>query len=316
MRTLPRSHSRSTRPARPSVPEPAPAPRTPAPARTFRGLAADAHTGAPVPGARAVLAEPGDLLGRLAPPPPGRGRAGLAGDDGAFELAAPVSRRFWLLVHHPDFLPELVEVAAGSPTATVRLERAGAIAGRVLDAAGAPLPGVRVRGLCPSAVDVVETESGPDGAYRLSGLRPGRWIVLPAEGRGALPDGLGAAVVTVAAGEAAAAELRASDGQATVRVRALDARGRLCAAELLLAPPSPRPARNLDELLSRGPILASRDARAIRRVPAGHWTLYVVRETGAAEPDISGLPIEVDGRDVSVELPLPDRTAGSGLRAI
>jgi hypothetical protein len=269
-----------------------------------------------VAGARAVLAEPGDLLARLAPPPPGRGRAGLSGPDGGFDLAAPVGASWWLLVHHPGYLPELAEVAAGADTVQVRLHRAGAIAGRVLDAGGAPLAGVRVRGLCPSAVDVVETESLTDGSNRLEGLRPGRWIVLPAEGRAALPDGLGAAVLCLAAGETASAELRASEGRATVRVRPLDARGRPCAAEILLTPPAPRPARTLDELLARGPILASRDARAIAHVPAGHWTLYVVRETGAAEPDINGVPIEVGERDLSVELRLPDGTAGSGLRAI
>jgi hypothetical protein len=315
MRTLPRSHTRRThaRAARPAAP---PAARPPAPSLAFQGRALDARTGLPVAGARAVLAEPADLLGRLAPPPPGRGRAGLSGADGAFSLAAPLAARWWLLVHHPDYLPELVEVAAGAATAAVRLERAAAIAGRVLDAAGGPLAGVRVRGLCPSAVDVVETESGADGTYRLEGLRPGRWIVLPAEGRAALPDGLGAAVLCLSGGETATAELRASEGRATVRVRPLDARGRPCAAELLLAPPAPRPARTLDELLARGPILASRDARAIPHVPAGHWTLYVVRETGAAEPDINGVPIEVGERDLSLELRLPDGTAGSGLRAI
>jgi len=317
MRTLPRSHTRRT-PAR-GTPRPDAPPATrrpPPPSLAFRGQVLDAGTGLPVAGARAVLAEPGDLLARLAPPPPGRGRCGLSGADGAFSLAAPLEARWWLLVHHPGYLPALVEVAAGAASAAVRLERAGAIAGRVLDASGAPLAGVRVRGLCPSAVDVVEDESGADGSYRLEGLRPGRWILLPAEGRAALPDGLGAAVLCLGAGETATAELRASEGLATVRVRPLDARGRPCAAELLLTPPAPRPARTLDELLARGPILASRDARAIARVPAGHWTLYVVRETGSAEPDINGVPIEVGERDLSLELRLPDGTAGSGVRAI
>ena len=315
MRTLLRPHIRRHRAARADALPGLPA--LPAePSLAFRGEALDAGTGLPVAGASAVLAEPQDMLGRLSPPPPGRGRCGLSDAGGRFDLSAPPAARWWLLVHHPAYLPELVELPAGAATGAVRLRRAASIAGRVLDASGAPLSGVRVRALCPSAVDVAEAESGADGAYRLDGLRPGRWIVLPAEGRAALPDGLGAAVLCLSDGEAATAELRASAGRATVRVRPLDARGRPCCAELLLAPSAPRPARTLDELLARGPILASRDARAIPRVPAGHWTLYVVRETGAEEPDINGVSIEVGDQDLSLELRLPDGTAGSGLRAI
>lgn len=317
MRPLPRPklHAASRREA--ATPAAAVRTRRSPASLAFRGEVLDARTLEPLAGARAALAEPLDLLGRLSAPPPGRGRNGLADATGRFELSAPATARWWLLVHHPRYLPELVELEAAATEARVLLRRPAALHGRLLSAAGQPLPGVRVRGFCPSAVDVAEAQSGPDGGFRLEGLRPGRWILVPAAGLAEVPAGLAATALVLTDGETTRAELRASGAAATVRVRPLDARGRPCAAELLIAPTSPRPATTLDELLSRGPILAARDAGRITAVPAGSWTLYVVRETGAEEPDIRAVPIEVGECDLSLEVRLPDAGEGpaGGLRA-
>ncbi|MBI5070949.1 MAG: carboxypeptidase regulatory-like domain-containing protein [Deltaproteobacteria bacterium] len=169
------------------------------------GEVVDARTREPVAGARASLAEPVDVLCRLAPPPPSRSRRGVADAEGRFELPAPDGRTCWLLVHHPRYLPELVEVRPGHREVTVELQRPGVIRGRLLDAAGLPLPHVRVRGFCPAAVDVAEAVTGADGAFQLDGLRPGQWLLGP---DGASPAGLSAALVELLSGETAETLLR------------------------------------------------------------------------------------------------------------
>jgi len=201
------SQLRKTQRARASEAAPASLPRLRAVGAPFAlaGEVVDARTREPVAGARAALAEPVDLLCRLAPPPPSRSRRGVADDGGRFELPAPGDAPFWLLVHHPRYLPELLEVRPGLRQVTVALQRPGTIRGRLLDADGLPLAGVRLRGFCPSAVDVAETRTGADGAFRLEGLRPGEWMVGP---DGASPGGVAAALVELLAGETAEAVLQ------------------------------------------------------------------------------------------------------------
>jgi len=204
MRTSP---LRKTHRARASLGTPSTLPRPRAAGAPFAlaGEVVDARTREPVPGARAALAEPLDLLCRLAPPPPSRSRRGVADDGGRFELPAPGHAPFWLLVHHPRYLPELLEIRPGLRQVTVALQRPGTIRGRLLDADGQPLAGVRLRGFCPSAVDAAETRTGADGSFRLEGLRPGEWMVGP---DGASPGGVAAALVELLAGETAEAALQ------------------------------------------------------------------------------------------------------------
>lgn len=203
------SHLRKTQraqaPGATATPLPRPRLRAVAGPVALEGEVVDAHTREPVAGARAALAEPLDLLCRLAPPLPSRSRRGVADSTGRFELTAPGDAPVWLLVRHPRYLPELVEVSPGCRRVSVALQRPGAIRGRLLDAAGLPLAGVRVRGFCPSAVDVAEARTGADGAFHLEGLRPGEWMVGP---DGAAPGGLAAALVELAPGETAEAQLR------------------------------------------------------------------------------------------------------------
>jgi len=203
------SHLRKIHRARASEPSPTPPPRPRLRAAgapfTLAGGVIDARTRQPVAGARAALAEPLDLLCRLAPPLPSRNRRGVADDGGRFELPAPGDAPFWLLVHHPRYLPELVEVRPGRREVAVALQRPGTIRGRLLDAGGLPLAGVRIRGFCPSAVDVADARTGADGSFRLEGLRPGEWMVGP---DGASPGGVAAAVVELLPGETAEALLQ------------------------------------------------------------------------------------------------------------
>lgn len=203
------SHLRKTQPAPTSGATVTPLPRANRRAGygplALEGEVVDGRTREPVAGARAALADPVDLLGRLAAPLPSRSRRGLADAAGRFELTAPGDAPVWLLVHHPRYLPELVEVRPGCRRIAVALQRPGSIRGRLLDAAGLPLAGVRVRGFCPSAVDVAEARTGADGAFQLEGLRPGEWMVGP---EGVSTGGLAAALVELAAGETSEVLLR------------------------------------------------------------------------------------------------------------
>lgn len=185
--------------------EGAPATAAPPPARArlpvaFRGQVVDARTGDPIAGARAALAAPLEILGRLFPPPPWRRRSSLADGQGRFELAAPAGETFRLLVHHPGHLPELVEVPAGRGEARIPLCRPSSIRGRLLDTRGAPVAGARVRASCPEAVDALSSVTSQDGVFHLEGLRPGRWLVAP---DGAPGGDLAAAVVELCGGESA-----------------------------------------------------------------------------------------------------------------
>jgi len=178
---------------------------------SFQGEVVDGHTLAPVAGARAALAEPLDLLGRLLAPRPSRSRTGLSDGIGRFELAVPADRPFWLLVHHPDFLPEVVEMKAGATGLRVALRRPGAIHGRLLDASGRPVAGARVRALCPEIVDATEAVTRDDGSFRMDGVRPGRWLLAP---DGGSADGVAAAVIDVEDGSSTLAVLRPRRAQA------------------------------------------------------------------------------------------------------
>lgn len=202
------NHLRKTSPVH-AAPAPTPIPvprRRPAGgAVALAGKVVDARSHEPLAGARASLAEPLDLLGRLAPRRPSRSRRGVADTEGRFDLPAPAEATSWLLVHHPRYLPELVEVRPGQREVTVTLQRPGTIRGRLLDAGGAPLAGVRIRGFCPSAVDVADGRTAADGTFLLEGLRPGAWMVGP---DGASAGGVAAALVELLSGETASAELR------------------------------------------------------------------------------------------------------------
>jgi hypothetical protein len=301
-----RSHARTSSDATstallPLRPRGTPAPR-PGP---VTGRVLDDATGRPLAGA--VIALGHDALRRLAPRP---ARTCTTGEDGGFAFERAASGEA-LLARCEGFLPELVELAAGAAPLEVRLAPGGAVTGDLLDDRGAPLAGVRVVALSRGAVDVREATTDAAGRFALTGLRPGRYIVTPADG--ALP--VAALPALVRPGAVALAPLRVPPAGHGLTVRPLDARGRPCSAEALLVPGEVGPLPTFDALLESGPVrAASGDPRApsFARVAPGRYTLVLVRETGRGEPDICTRPVDVAG-DGLLEVRLPDAGPGSEL---
>lgn len=161
--------------------------------RLVRGTVVDGRTGSPLPGARVTVTPPESEADVSTPPP--------VGCDGDGRFSIPAATGAWLLVEHPDYLPELLP-ATTSPE-RLALTAPGSIWGRVRDGRGVPLAGIRVRASCPEALDLADAESDATGSFCLTGLRPGRWAVL------ALSSGPPArATVRLRSGETACAELR------------------------------------------------------------------------------------------------------------
>jgi len=169
--------------------------------RLVQGTVIDARTGGPVAGARIAIA-PADALSLLSDAEPSRQDAAVAGADGRFAIQAEPGA--WLLLEHPDFLPEILP--AGACPARVLLTAPGAIWGRVRDGRGAPLAGARIHATCPEALDAAEAETDASGVFCLTGLRPGRWIVLAAGG--AAPLAPARAAARLSAGRTTCVELR------------------------------------------------------------------------------------------------------------
>lgn len=173
-------------------PEPLEVWLAPDPALSGRVLGA----GAPLAGARV----------RLTPHPgtPGEARELRTTGEGAFHLAALPAGRWRVEAEAPGFAPselELEPALLGSEGLTVTLEPAAALRGRVRTAEGAPAAGARVtlEGEGPRAA----ARTDPSGAFELSGLRPGGFV-LTAHLRGAGPA---FAAGELAPGEQAALEL-------------------------------------------------------------------------------------------------------------
>lgn len=153
------------------------------------GEVIDATTGAPIPEARASLADPAKLERLRFIRPERVAGLGVTGEGGYFELRRVPRGLLVLVVRHPDYLPEFVPVNTRAPLLPVALHRGGAVAGTVRDARGAPLPGARVLALSEEAGDAAETNADVRGRFQTGKLRPGRYRVVAFHGGRAVEGG-------------------------------------------------------------------------------------------------------------------------------
>lgn len=138
--------------------------------------------------------------------------------DGAFQLTGLTPGSYALWARAPDGSEGTVAgVAAGSPAAAIRIERAGAIEGSL---AGFPAaPAVHATMLGTGAINV-EASSATSSSFRFVGLRPGRYVVnaqTPHEGE--------AQLVEVSSGATLSLTLTAR-GRGTIEGTVLDFRTR------------------------------------------------------------------------------------------
>lgn len=130
-----------------------------------------------------------------------------AGDVGAYTLAGLAPGELTLTFAKDGYEPATVAVAAGQAAAdTTTLHTAvGAVAGRVLRG-GAGVAGMTVQatdGLEVRSSTTVQTGGAGPGAYRVDGLRAGRWTVSVLDGTTVVAT----ALVTVGAGGTATQDL-------------------------------------------------------------------------------------------------------------
>jgi hypothetical protein len=278
------------------------------------GEVLDAGTQMPVVEAHTALADimdvettlaTGEELTRLVEP-------AATGTGGMFLLEhAPLGRHL-LLVAHPKYRMELVEVDTGDQRADLTLKRGGTVSGKVLSSGGQPVAGARVVALSRSAMDAQEGKTDAGGQFQLGPLHPGRYMVLASSADAAQP--LGSQVVVVAESKVAQADFRARAEGTTVRVRIRDERGAPVAAEAVLARgdvPLPRSFAGLAESAALLPAASDGDSQVILHVPPGAYTLFVLRE-GQPEPGFVREALEVKpGAEMNVEVKVPDRAARS-----
>jgi hypothetical protein len=187
------------------------------------GEVLDAETGLPVADARVTLADPAKVERlrfirpeRLAP-------LGATGAGGWYELRHVARGLLALVVSHPDYLTELVEVNTRKAMPTVYLHRGGGISGAVRDVRGATVPGVRVVALSEAQRDGAEAAADASGRFEMRRLRAGRYrLVAHAFGR------------TTDAGEVTVADGAVADARISVGFRQID----MPSVELAAPPPS------------------------------------------------------------------------------
>jgi hypothetical protein len=152
------------------------------------GRVLDAASGAPVVDARVVLlpAERPRVAGPMAPPP-----QAVTNQDGVYLFDGIAASRYRLQVEKTGFAgasgAAVLIVAAGQVTTApdVRLDKGGAISGRVVDGRGEPLPEVIVSAVHPPSgyvngrgIPIGQAGQTNDlGEFRISGLPAGEYYV-------------------------------------------------------------------------------------------------------------------------------------------
>jgi hypothetical protein len=158
----------------------------------------------PIAGARIMLFPDGPLAGPIGMPP-----QALTDQSGGFvfERVVPgdyrveVQKAGFAPLHDPTEPPKTITVTAGQSLDNVdfRLQKGGAIAGRVVDTSGEPVAEVSIVAMrrFPESVDADRFLPAPVhggqqtndlGEFRLFGLAPGEYLIA-AMGRGFLPFG-------------------------------------------------------------------------------------------------------------------------------
>ena len=188
----------------------------PAAAGRISGRVTAEGANTPIAGARIMLFPAGRPTGPFGMPP-----QALTDQNGRFvfeQVAAgdyrlDVQKAGFAPVSNPTQSPRTITVAAGQSLNNVdfRLQRGGAITGRVLDANGEPMPDARIIAMrrAPSSAPGGRLLPAPMqggqqtndlGEFRVSGLAPGEYVIA-AMPRGVSPFG-GPAVAPTAAGTA------------------------------------------------------------------------------------------------------------------
>jgi hypothetical protein len=142
------------------------------------GEVLEADSGMPVTDARVTLADPAKIERLRFVRPERLAPLGVTGAGGWYELRNVARGSLVLVVSHPDYLTEFVEVSTRRAMPTVYLRRGGGIAGSVRDVRGAPVPGVRVVALSEAERDGAEVAADASGRFEMRRLRAGRYRLL------------------------------------------------------------------------------------------------------------------------------------------
>ncbi len=278
--------------------------------REVGGEVFDADTREPISGASITLADPDEVRNlvssdftRIVDPV-------VSVAAGAFVLSHAPRGEWLLVVHHASYVPELA-ILSGSEPVKVLLRKGGWIQGTTRGRAAEPLPHRQIVALSGSSIDAREAVTDGAGLFRMGPLRAGRYLVLPTPAADGVEEkeALLPVAIEVVDGRTESVHFQARSLGATVRVSAVDARGKPAAAgALLVAGEVPHPG-SLSNLLESGSLFPSRGkggVQIIPGVPRGAYTLFVLQERAGRPPGIHQQSVQVSEEDLAVEVKLPE----------
>lgn len=275
------------------------------PAGTIVGLVVDAG-GRPVPAAH--LKARAMETKAYAPSFPYEADASA---EGRFSIEDLPAGRYLVIGSAPGSLSaprKNVTVDAGQTTDVGRLvlEAGGTIRGSVTDASGRPLPGSGVRLQSPGdrfrrIQELPESTTDVDGRFELTGVPPGRAVVLAshpgyAEGHSAALD------VDPEAGPAETQVVLTEGGRIEGRVHHRDGTG--VGGLVVRALPLEGPSRFQ---LQSGPVTAPDGSFVIEHLPAGHYHVAILAGTAGYLRSTESRQVEVaDGATTPLDFSLQD----------